>query len=150
MFFNTVRFVKIRLKVTSLLRGCFVYWVQNTNCFGQTQFVIWIYGRLLAWSKGRTGYVTNKRLILFVFPKILSYFHMFKKRVGLQMGILRFRNIFKHTTKIKGLNFDHDSWNLNWSLMLLDFSFLLFKHELLVTSCFFTLLSWGIPLPPLG
>ena len=40
MFFSTVRFVKIRLKVTRLLRGCFVYWVQNTNCFGQTQFVI--------------------------------------------------------------------------------------------------------------
>ena len=40
MFFSTVRFVKIRLKVTRLLRGCFVYWVQNTNCFGQTHFVI--------------------------------------------------------------------------------------------------------------
>ena len=40
MFFSTVCFVKIRLKVTRLLRGCFVYWVQNTNCFGQTQFVI--------------------------------------------------------------------------------------------------------------
>ena len=49
-FFSTVRFFKIRLNVTRLLRGCFVYWVQNTNCFGQTQFVIWIYGRLLAWS----------------------------------------------------------------------------------------------------
>ena len=39
-FFSTVRFFKIRLNVTRLLRGCFVYWVQNTSCVGQTQFVI--------------------------------------------------------------------------------------------------------------
>ena len=88
-FFSTVRFFKIRLNVTRLLRGCFVYWVQNTNCFGQTQFVIWIYGRLLG-GQWKNWEPTNKRLILFVFPKILSYFHMFKKRVGLQMGSIEF------------------------------------------------------------
>ena len=81
-FFSTVRFFKIRLNVTRLLRGCFVYWVQNTSCVGQTQFVIWIYGRLLAWSRAELGI----RMILILIVFLWSYFHMFKKRVGLQMG----------------------------------------------------------------
>ena len=84
-FFSTVRFFKIRLNVTRLLRGLVVYWVQNTSCVGQTQFVIWIYDRLLVWSKVRTGKQINDWFYSF-FPKIWSYFHMFKKRVGLQMG----------------------------------------------------------------
>ena len=76
-FFSTVRFFKIRLNVTRLLRGCFVYRLlsfQNTNCSGLTQFVIWIYGRLLGghrknWVLTNKRFVFSQNLVVFSFPK---------------------------------------------------------------------------------
>ena len=72
MFFSTVRFVKIRLKVTRLLRGCFVYWVQNTNCFGQTQFVIFQDDEIQLKNNMKNQDFINSVQVIYLELKIIS------------------------------------------------------------------------------
>ena len=72
MFFSMVRFVKIRLKVTRLLRGCFVYWVQNTNCFGQTQFVIFQDDEIQLKNNMKNQDFINSVQVIYLELKIIS------------------------------------------------------------------------------
>ena len=80
-FFSTVRFFKIRLNVTRLLRGFRLLGSKYELCRPNTVR----YLNLRSFTgvvNERIGTTNDSDSFIFLW----SYFHMFKKRVGLQMG----------------------------------------------------------------